>query len=61
MLITYEVCTEGEYKKQAFSMCGAMNVVLSLLCLATHPLLVAVVVAAFTALVFCVVFTHTQK
>lgn len=61
MLITYEVCTEEEYKKQAFSMCGAMTVVLSLLCLATHPLLVALVVAAFTALVFCVVFTHTQK
>ena len=52
---------EEEYKKQAFSMCGATTVVLSLLCLATHPLLVAVVVAAFTALVFCVVFTHTQK
>ena len=61
MLITYEVCTEEEYKKQAFSMCGMMTVVLSLLCLATHPLLVVLVVVAFTALVFCVVFTHTQK
>ena len=28
---------------------------------ATHPLLVVLVVAAFTTLVFCVVFTHTQK
>ena len=56
MLITYEVCTEEEYKKQAFSMCGATTVVLSLLCL-----LVVLVVAVFTTLVFCVVFTHTQK
>lgn len=61
MLISYEVCTEEEYKKEVFSMCGVVTVALSLLCLTTHPLLVAMVVAVFTALLFCVVFTHTQK
>ena len=54
ILITYNYCTEEEYKKEVFSACGVVTVVLSLAYCMTNPYMVLLTVGAFTA-------THTQK
>ena len=61
ILITYNYCTEEEYKKEVFSACGVVTVVLSLAYFMTNPYLVLLAVGAFTALVFAVYATHTRK
>ena len=52
---------EEEYKKEVFSACGVVTVVLSVAYCMTNPYLVLLAVGAFASLVFAVYATHTQK